>query len=95
MITTYDHHRIGTLQALPAAHGPLTTHADWLAVKPGSERLYGYIVDTRADGGTRRPSEVMPADDDAKPFDSFNRRGRYITSTHSVRGALLAIGNHA
>jgi len=89
MITTYDHHRIGTLQALPT---PADAHADWIAVKPDSERLYGYIVDTRADSGTVKPSEVMPADD-AKPFDSFNRNGRYITSTHSLRGALLAIGN--
>ena len=89
MITTYDHHRHGTLQALPT---PSDAHADWIVVRPDSEKLYGYVVDTRADS-SGNPSEVMPDDDDAKPFDSFDARGKYITSTHSLRGALLAVGN--
>jgi hypothetical protein len=90
-VTEYRHHRVGTIQALPFK----SAHADWVAVKPGKpEKPLGFVVDTRADSAGE-PSPVMPADEDATPFDSFDRNGRYITCTHSLRGALLAIGNRA
>ena len=94
-VTEYRHHRIGTIQALPYTSAvPLKTQADWVAVKAGSDKPIGFVVDTRADE-IGKPSAEMPSSDDAKPFDSFDRNGRYITCTHSLRGALLAIGNRA
>jgi hypothetical protein len=90
--TTYSHHKAGTIEALPYTSAvPLKTQADWVAVKAGG-LVIGFVLDTRADE-IGKPSAEMPADDDARPFDSFDRNGRYITCTHSLRGALLAIGN--
>lgn len=102
-VTEYQHHRIGVIQAVKASdwQGEMrSASADWVAAtadyppENGHGKLLGYVVDTRADAGGL-PSPEMPADDDARPFDSFDRHGRYITCTHSLRGALLAIGNRA
>jgi hypothetical protein len=88
---TYRHSRLGPIRAARTPEGP--HNADWEAVADNlNGRVIGYVVDTRADSGGE-PSEIMPGDEDANPYDSFAACGQFITSTHSLRGALLAIGN--
>jgi hypothetical protein len=89
---TYRHSGIGPVRAVRASGRP--HNADWEAVADAFDgRLIGCVVDTRADSGGG-PSEIMPGNEDAKPYDSFGMCGQFITSTHSLRWALLAIGNH-
>jgi hypothetical protein len=88
---TYRHSRIGLVRAVRT---PVQPHnADWEAVAEDfSARITGYVVDTRADSDGE-PSEITPNDEDAKPYGSFGICGKFIMSAHSLRGALLAIGN--
>jgi len=99
MPITYQHMRAGLMEAMPraefAARVPGSTapvQADWIAVTAGSTHPLGYITDNRADAGGE-PSEIMPGNEAAQPYEAYDSRGRYITVTHSLRGALLAIGN--
>jgi hypothetical protein len=98
IVAQYDHHRAGVIQALPVADWPapsaMTAMTDWIAVTLRAGLLVGYVVDTRADGGGE-PSAETPPSEDPSPFEAYDRAGQYITSTHSIHGALLAIGNRA
>lgn len=91
----YGHPRLGILQAITPDEyaGPVPAMADWVVVTARG-RLIGYITDSRADGA-RPPSFGRPASEEDTPFESFDLRGQQITSTHSVTGALLAVGNRA
>lgn len=91
----YGHPNLGILQAITPDEysGPVPAMADWVVVTARG-RVIGYITDSRADGG-RAPSFGRPAREQDTPFESFSLRGEYITSTHSVTGALLAVGNRA
>lgn len=91
--TTYDHPDLGTITARPVTDQ--TTQADWIACdvdsRDGVNRVFGYVVDLRADRGGE-PSTASPDDPDAKPFDVFSVSGWYVTNTHSLRAALCAAG---
>jgi hypothetical protein len=92
----YGHPHLGVLSAITPGEysGPVPAMADWVVIRESNGRAIGYIVDSRADGG-RAPSLGKPAREEDTPFESYNLRGEQITSTHSVIGALLAVGNRA
>ena len=91
----YGHPQLGILQAITPDEysGPVPVMADWVVVTTRG-RAIGYITDSRADGG-KLPSLGTPALTTDTPFGSFDLRGQQITSTHSIVGALLAVGNRA
>jgi hypothetical protein len=102
MTTTYQHASAGTLIAVPVAdyQAPspgfrVPAMADWVVTVDGhAEPVLGYITDERA-VFSLPASETLPEDEDEKPFEAYDKRGRYITCARSVRGALLAVGNRS
>ncbi len=90
-ITTYEHPQLGTIRALP---DPARAMADWTATSADGTVL-GYVTDTRADDGATA-SGKSPRQEGVNVFEAWGpgrRASSYITTTHSLRGALAAIGN--
>lgn len=92
----YGHPQLGTLSAITPGEyaGPVPAMADWVVIREDSGRAIGYVTDSRADSG-QPPSLGKPAREEDTPFESFDLRGQQIASTHSVIGALLAVGNRS
>jgi hypothetical protein len=98
---TYNHPHAGTLEAIPAAEFDAANPgykvppmADWVVTREdGSLPVLGYVTDERAVFSDDTPSATSPDDEGEEPFEAYHQRGRYITATHSRRGALLAVGN--
>jgi hypothetical protein len=99
---TYDHFRAGILTAVPAdeyrdanpASGRIPAMADWVVATECPGPPAGFITDSRADA-SGEPSGDEPEDEDCVPFEAYDRLGRQITCTRTIRGALLAVGNRA
>jgi hypothetical protein len=91
--TEYEHGTLGMLTALrnpPAYAVALSTdRADWTVLRHSTGQVLGYIMDTRQG----EPSTVPSADENSLDYQCFTRQGTSITFTHSLRGALAAIGH--
>ena len=71
----------GDISAVPCDRentGPVV--ADWSVTRANGEKI-GWITDARADNGSE-PSEIMPENENAAPYEAFAKSGRYITSAH-------------
>lgn len=93
---TYDHPVLGIITAVVNPEscmiGEVSVPAmvDWAAVLD-SGKIIGYVVDQRGVA-----SEQTPPDDDDRPFEAWkgHQPEDFICETHSLRGALAAIGNN-
>ncbi len=98
MSITYDHPAHGDITAVPAtpALAPnASREVDWAAVRTRDNTVLGYVTDLRWNAGDDwLPSETSSGDESALDYEAWHTDRSYIATTHSLRGALAAIGNN-
>jgi hypothetical protein len=98
--TVYGGARGDYAEAVPYGEVSMPAMADWSVYPvtredtlstPRARKPLGYVTDARADN--RPASDVMPEDEDAKPYEVYRLTGGIYAETHSLRGALTVLLN--